>query len=110
MPSRYEKGRLLEYAVKRKLKAVGYTVFRCAGSKPCDLMALKPGESLLVECKTGRNPYVSQEALNRLKMLSQEIGATPVLAVRKAHRSIRFYRINAALEKEACHLRSLSIP
>jgi len=101
MLTRYEKGRLLEYAVKRKLEEADYTVFRCAGSKPCDLMALKLGEILLVECKAGRNPYASQEALNRLKTLAQEVGATPVLAVRKTHRSIRFHRINEALKKEA---------
>jgi Holliday junction resolvase len=94
MSLRYAKGRRLEYAVKRRLEAEGYTVFRCAASKPCDLIAVRCGEILLVECKAGRNPYAGPETLNKLKTLSQKIGATPVLAIRKEHRGIRFHRIN----------------
>jgi len=43
MPSRKTKGRLLEYAVRRKLRSMGYYVFRCAGSRPVDLIAMKDG-------------------------------------------------------------------
>jgi len=51
--SNYRKGRRLEYMVKRLFEARGWTVFRCAGSKPLDLVAFKNGFVTLIECKTG---------------------------------------------------------
>lgn len=35
------------------LRSRGYIVFRCAASKPIDLIALKDDKVLLVECKSG---------------------------------------------------------
>ncbi len=47
----YERGRDFEYRVKRALEGLGFVVVRCAGSKPVDLVALRPGRVLFVECK-----------------------------------------------------------
>jgi hypothetical protein len=52
----YLKGYRLELNVKKALDKVGLHVFRCAGSKPVDLVAVHnyvtKHEVLLVECKT----------------------------------------------------------
>jgi len=93
MPSRYEKGRRLEYAVKRRLEAAGYTVFRCAASRPCDLIAIKQESFLLVECKSGHSPYAPQHGLKQLAVLANTIGAKAILVLRKDRHAIRFYEI-----------------
>ncbi|MEM3692448.1 MAG: hypothetical protein QXI39_00285 [Candidatus Bathyarchaeia archaeon] len=51
----YVKGRMLEYKVKKYLESLGWTVFRCAGSKPLDLIAIRDGKAIAVECKA--SPY-----------------------------------------------------
>jgi Holliday junction resolvase len=48
----YFKGRNFEYRVKQILLKEGFVVFRFAGSKPLDLMAIKNGKILFCECKT----------------------------------------------------------
>jgi hypothetical protein len=51
----YLRGYRLELNVKKALDKVGMHVFRCAGSKPIDLVAVVPyvtkHDTLLVECK-----------------------------------------------------------
>jgi hypothetical protein len=55
----YLKGYRLELNVKKALDKVGMHVFRCAGSKPVDLVSVNnyvtKREVLLVECKTERD-------------------------------------------------------
>lgn len=92
MPSNYSKGRNLEYSVKRRLESLGYTVFRCAGSRPVDLIAIKEGEILLVECKTGLNPYLSTKQSNHILEISKRVNGTLVLAVRRRHREVKWFR------------------
>ncbi len=54
MPSMYARGRAFEYKVRDKLEELGFAVFRIAGSKPIDLIALSQrGEVFLIECKKG---------------------------------------------------------
>ena len=93
MLSRYAKGRRLEYAVKRRLEVAGYTVFRCVASRPCDLIAIRQGSLLLVECKSGHNPYAPPKHLKRLAILAETIGAKAILAVRKDRETIHFYEV-----------------
>jgi len=57
----YEKGRDFEYKVKRILEGLGYVVVRCAGSKPVDLVAMKPGVVVFVECKKGGRIDIAQK-------------------------------------------------
>jgi len=47
---RYAKGRRLEYQIRDLLIENGWLAFRLAGSKPFDVIALKKGQILLVEC------------------------------------------------------------
>jgi hypothetical protein len=48
----YVKGRAFEYRVKHNLQRDGFVVFRFAGSKPLDLLAIKNGKVMFCECKT----------------------------------------------------------
>ena len=49
--SQYRKGRRFEYLVRDHLRKLGWTVFRLAGSKPLDLVAVRQGKVVFVECK-----------------------------------------------------------
>jgi Holliday junction resolvase len=49
----YRKGRRLEYVVRDMFRRRGWFVVRAAASKPVDLVCLKGGEIVLVECKYG---------------------------------------------------------
>jgi hypothetical protein len=53
MPNaKYRAGRDLEYAAAKDLEANGYLIIRAAGSHGlADLIAFKPGEVLIVQCK-----------------------------------------------------------
>ena len=73
MMSRYHSGRRFEYRVKKLLESHGYLVFRLAGSKPFDLIALRPGEILFVECK--KSGYISRTQMNRLCEMAKRVGA-----------------------------------
>jgi Holliday junction resolvase len=57
----YVKGRRFENYVREKLERKGYLVVRSAGSKGIfDLVALKKGEILLIQCKW-RKSRISRE-------------------------------------------------
>ncbi|MDI6715315.1 MAG: hypothetical protein QMD43_09915 [Thermodesulfovibrio sp.] len=67
----YYKGRAFEYHVKKLLEKQGYTVFRCASSKPLDLVAFRMGKVLVSECKI--NP-ISEKDKERLGEWSVKLG------------------------------------
>jgi len=87
-----------ERAVAKILRDEGWVVFRCAASKPCDLVALRhdwappPGwdhvlamgtKSALVEVKgTTRSPWVAWGPADRAELVdaAKRAGATPLLA------------------------------
>jgi Holliday junction resolvase len=94
MPSTQSIGRQLEYTVRRKLRTLGFTVFRCAGSRPVDLVAFRNDTIMLVECKTGLNPHLPEQQAKRLLNLSKHINATLILAVRKKYRGIKWYIVS----------------
>ena len=75
----YASGRDFEYRVRDDLIARGYFVARSAGSKTVvDLLALKQGRVLLVQCK--RHGALSPAEWNKLYDLAEEHRATPVRA------------------------------
>ena len=78
---RYVKGRMFEYKVRDALKEKGYVVFRCASSRPVDLIALRPNEVLLVECKTEKRIDVTQ--LDRQIELAKQAGAKLIYAFKE---------------------------
>jgi len=94
MSSNVRRGRTLEYAVRERLRDTGYVVFRCAGSRPVDLIAFKDKQVLLVECKAGLNPYISPMQSNLILEISKDVGATPVLVVRRRYKGMRWFKMN----------------
>jgi len=81
--SQYHKGRRLEYKVKKLLEKAGFTVFRCAGSKPIDLVAVKCDSDskpivLLVECKS--SCILPLRERKKIRDLARKTGARPIFA------------------------------
>ena len=83
----YLKGYRLELNVKRTLDKVGLHVFRCAGSKPVDLVVVNnyatKNDVLLVECKAERDADPA-----RLAVEMYENYGTPSVAVVKRGGSV----------------------
>ena len=76
---KYAKGRRLEYRVKEYLEGHGLVVFRCAGSKPVDLVVLGEGKvPVLVECKSTK---ISKKELEEKLLLASKAGCKLVVAV-----------------------------
>ena len=100
MHSRQVSGRNLEYAVQRRLKALGYIVFRCEGSRPVDIIAIKQNRIVIIECKAGKHPSIQPKQLNHILEISKIIDAIPVLAVRKKHREIKCFNMMESCMKE----------
>src|SRR2546425_7371583 len=79
--SNYEVGRRLEYRIRDLFRSNGYFVVRAAQSKPIDLVCLRNGRSVLVECKAGRS-FLGKERKRELLDLAKQAGAAVVLARR----------------------------
>ena len=79
----YAKGRRFEWNVKDLLETRGWIVVRAARSKPVDLVAMKNGRILLIECK-----YDAQLTKDRRKLLmelAERAGAKPILAKKRRY-------------------------
>lgn len=60
----------------------GFFVVRAAQSKPIDLVCLRDGKSILVECKAGSS-FLGRERKKELLELAKRAGSVIVLAKRK---------------------------
>ncbi len=80
--SNYEVGRRLEYRIRDLFRRNGYFVVRAAQSKPIDLVCLRNGRSVLVECKAGSS-FLGKERRRELLDLAKQAGAAVVLARRR---------------------------
>lgn len=81
--SNYEQGRRFEWAVRDHLRGNGYEVIRAAGSKTkVDLVALKPGQALFIQCKRTSLPGPAERV--EIVRLAQMVGAIPLVATRGA--------------------------
>lgn len=70
----------MEYVVRDMFRRKGWFVVRAAASKPVDLVCLKDGEIILVECKYGvRGVRWTELAL--LLEATEKADARPVLAI-----------------------------
>lgn len=75
----YRYGRAFEYRVRDALKDLGYFVLRSPQSKsPIDLVAIRRGAVLFVQCKRGGQLRVGE--WNDLFDLAGSVGAVPLLA------------------------------
>jgi Holliday junction resolvase len=78
----YSRGRKFEWAVRDHLAENGYSVMRMAGSKgnaKVDLVAIKPGQQLYVQCKVS-SAALGPAEWNRLVEVAGWVGAVPILA------------------------------
>ena len=90
-PNRYRSGYNLEQRAAEHLRSEGYYVIASRGSHGIvDLVALKPGEVLGVQCKG--NGWLSPDEWNELYQLGLELAFVPLLACREKRRLI-FYEL-----------------
>jgi Holliday junction resolvase len=91
----YINGRNFEWKVRDHLAANGYDVVRAAGSKggtKADLIAFKPGQLLIVQCK--RNGTLPLSEWDRLVEVSGWVQGVPVLAtIPAAGKGIEYVRL-----------------
>ena len=80
MNSGYVKGRRFEYRVRDLAR--GFLVIRPAQSKPVNLVCLRKGVIVLVECKTDKHALGKKEKQALLEM-AETASATPILAYRE---------------------------
>jgi len=82
--NKYRKGYVFELEVKKRWEDQGFSLFRCGGSKPVDLIALKRQMlPRLIECKAGRPP--SKKYIERETKKWEDLGFVYVLEVKKAN-------------------------
>jgi len=83
--SAYHKGRRFEYLIRKLYEADGWTVIRCAASKPIDLIAFKQGKVQPIECKIDWKH--DKQEIERLRELSDKIGF-PILLIYKKQNNL----------------------
>jgi len=90
----YANGYAFERTVAGDLNTDGYLVIRSGGSHgAADLVALKPGQVLLVQAKT--NGLISVTDWNELLGIAERVGAVPLLALRPGRGLIEYRRLTA---------------
>lgn len=78
----YQIGRAFEYRCRDMLKKLGYVVFRSPRSlSAADLVAMKQGTILLVQCKTRKDSFKKEERA-ALKEMADSVGGIGLLAWR----------------------------
>ena len=96
----YTRGRAVEYKVWADLEADGYQVLRAAGSKGvADLIALKPGEVLLVQVKAA-DPQLSPAERKALLELAHLTGALPLVAYKPFRKPIIYRQLTGPGPKD----------
>ena len=85
----YKLGRSLEYGVAAAFRKAGYWTIRAAQSRgEADIVAIRHGEVVLIQCKRGGS--ISSEEWNTLYLLSIKLDAVAVVADRKTGRGINY--------------------
>ena len=98
MPSAYRRGYRFELRVRKYLERRGFKVFRCAASKPVDLIAMSPRAVYLVECKL-RRPLGKD--LEKLTEYAKGTPATPIVAYRRG-RGVVFVNAHTMQTVDLC--------
>jgi Holliday junction resolvase len=94
--SHYARGATFERSVAAKLAADGYWVARAAGSHgKADIVGLKRGQVLLVQCKLSGPGGVSPAEWNELYAIAEQVGAIALVAHKPARGRIEFLRMTA---------------
>ncbi|HYJ33767.1 MAG TPA: Holliday junction resolvase [Candidatus Binatia bacterium] len=90
----YARGAYFERTVAAALTGDGYVVYRAAGSHgKADLVALKAGEVLLVQCKLPGPGGVPPGEWNALYEVAVRVGALPIVAYRPGRSGVAYLRM-----------------
>ena len=96
MGTKYASGRRFEWSVRDKLRKAGFLVYRLAGSKPYDLIIVREGSVLIVECKI--MPQMNKPLLNFLHMKAN-LNELPFLVVFSTNNGIEAYIVGSYWNK-----------
>lgn len=90
--SMYRIGRAFEYRVRDAFKMAGYFLTRSPASKsPIDLVAIKTGTIVFIQCK--RSPQLGVVEWNQIFNLAETTGAIPVLATMPKASGMELWRL-----------------
>lgn len=90
--TKYRLGRGFEYRVRDRLKELGFLALRSPASKgPFDLIAIRHGESLLVQCKV--SGVLPVAGWNELYYLAESVGAVPLCAAARPTRGFDWWKL-----------------
>lgn len=85
---KYNRGRAWEYKVKKDAESIGYFVIRSAGSHTLvDLVMIKKGEIVFVQCKTGKGAMTKKEQ-KEFKDFAEKYGAGTLYARKVGRKEI----------------------
>lgn len=85
--SKYAKGARFERRVRSYLEDLGFFVIRAASSKPIDLVCVRDGRALIVECKTSVKG-VTENVLKNLNGISLKTRVRALVATKKGSKII----------------------
>lgn len=90
--TQYRRGTDFERKVKAMLTEDGYLVVKAGGSKGvADLVAIKPGQVLLISCKLGGPSAVPRLEWNAFLKAGDDSGALAVVASRPARGKVALH-------------------
>jgi Holliday junction resolvase len=96
----YRRGRRLEYVVRDMFRRRGWFVVRAAASKPVELVCLRGGEVVLVECKYGVKG-IRWDELAPLLEAAERANAKPVLAVAEKRGRVKMIDVERRIDFRA---------
>jgi Holliday junction resolvase len=87
-------GRYFELATVTELRDNGYWVLRSPASKgPVDMVAIKPGQVLFVQCK--KDGQLRPGGWNALIQVARQAGGLPIMAERPERGKIAYWELCA---------------
>jgi Holliday junction resolvase len=96
----YARGADFERAVASCLHSDGYETFRIAGSHgSADVIAIKPGQILVIQCKLTGPGGVSPREWNGLLEMARRVHAVPLVAHRPVRGRIEYLRITGPKDR-----------
>lgn len=92
--TQYARGTAFERTVAKRLEEDGYYVVRAAGSRgAADLVALKTGHVVLVQCKLGGIAELGTLPWNKFLATAKGVGALAVVASRPQRGVVAYHRL-----------------